>query len=337
MKEARAEADRSRDTVSVANPLPDGGERRNRLRIASDVCGDRDVVAGPDSRQDALDGFGRGLDFGAFKDPRRRILRLLDVRLVERIDTDDMRCDRGCELPAEELGAHLHRVPRLVRQAHDGMPGGFEGSQLRVIPDCDEQPVAAIHLRTAQRLPFDGQNAAPLLARGFGDELLNPTAEWRDLIRKYERDFVSPGKRCFSHHRAEPRSRVVPGRHFPATGAGHLLSTGDECSNIDSQQGSRHKPKQGEGRVAASDVRWVPEDPAHAEFSREIIHGAAGIRYNDEVLAVWDLLPKVSELGPCFDRAPALARHDEQRGLQVDAVFQVTNLSRVRAIQHLDA
>ena len=104
----------------------------------------------------------------------------LHVRLVERIDADEKaRRGRG-DLPEQELPAQIVEV--LEAQGHHRVAGALQGRQfplrvrLRSVREREahEEPVVSIRVGGAERLPHDGKDAAPLLPRRFGDELLVP-------------------------------------------------------------------------------------------------------------------------------------------------------------------
>ena len=81
----------------------------------------------------------------------RPVLRLLDVRLVERVDLEDRARDGGRELPAEELGAEVVRVGELH--------------------------LARLAVGAVGRLVRRGDEPAALLAGRFGEQLLDPQTE----------------------------------------------------------------------------------------------------------------------------------------------------------------
>ena len=56
----------------------------------------------------------------------RRILRLLHVRLIERVDLQDRARDRRCTLPADELGAECGFLRKI--DLDDGRLAGFEST-----------------------------------------------------------------------------------------------------------------------------------------------------------------------------------------------------------------
>ena len=75
---------------------------------------DRDVVARSRLCEQLLDrAFRLHLERALCEQLTGPVLRLLDVRLVERVDLEDRARDGGGELPAEELGAEVVRVVEL--------------------------------------------------------------------------------------------------------------------------------------------------------------------------------------------------------------------------------
>ncbi|OIQ65951.1 hypothetical protein GALL_524860 [mine drainage metagenome] len=82
-------------------------------------------------------------------------------------------------------------LDRFHDDAHHGMSGVFQRGKLPVMrgvvfalgAQVDEEPVVAIECRIAQWFAVDRDQALTVLAGGFGDQLLGPGAEIRDLLR----------------------------------------------------------------------------------------------------------------------------------------------------------
>ncbi len=100
---SRAER-RARGLVAVNGQPVAGGQDRLLLQLAA-----------------LLEGFEQSL---------RLVLRLLHVRLVERIDAEPPAGDRRRDLPQEELFAEVVCV--VERAVDDRVPGGFERLELRL-------------------------------------------------------------------------------------------------------------------------------------------------------------------------------------------------------------
>ncbi len=74
------------------------------------------------------------------------VLRLLDVRLVERVDAEVRACHRGRELPAEELGGEVVLVDEVERDHRmSGSLQRVDGAiELGVIADAQRHEEAVV-------------------------------------------------------------------------------------------------------------------------------------------------------------------------------------------------
>src|SRR5437879_432501 len=105
-----------------------------------------------------------GFDFARF-----------DIRLVEGVDAEDGACDGGGDFPAEEFLPEI--VSILESDAHDGMPGPFEGGNrgilrlvwLRGQPQISEDPIVAIGGWLGWALAINWNNALADFSCGFGN------------------------------------------------------------------------------------------------------------------------------------------------------------------------
>jgi hypothetical protein len=101
---AGAEADRCGHAEAVAEGDARGLERGGVRGVAIEVGRDGDVVAGDDRREDVVEAADLELRAAAAgEDAGGGVLGLLDVRLVERVDVEDVAGDGRGEFPAEEL------------------------------------------------------------------------------------------------------------------------------------------------------------------------------------------------------------------------------------------
>src|SRR5205807_2593789 len=76
-------------------------------------------------------------------------------------------------------------------------------------PEVDEDAVLAVVGRTAERLAVDRYDPRPLLARGFGDQLLHPRPEGGHPLGRDQRELVAAGPGERAEHGAEAKARVL--------------------------------------------------------------------------------------------------------------------------------
>ena len=139
----------------------------------------------------------------AASDLARQLLRLLDVRLVERVDPEDGAGDRRRDLPAERS-----RAPRSIGSAMSiritGCPAAAARRRARRGAVGRARAVARPRARGGRtRGPRRRPRSAPsgsrstgtmpgaVLAGALGDELLDPRAEARDRRVGDERQLVA--------------------------------------------------------------------------------------------------------------------------------------------------
>ena len=116
-------------------------------------------------------------------------LGVLDVGLVEGIDTEHGPCDRGRDLKAEKFLTDV--VDRFHDDTDHGMPGLLQRGQFFIVrsivfafgPDVDEEPVPSIQRHLANRFAVDRDQALAFLAGGFRDQLFGPGTEIGYLLR----------------------------------------------------------------------------------------------------------------------------------------------------------
>src|SRR5262249_31107310 len=132
-----------------------------------------------------------------------RVLGLLYVRLVERVDAEHGAGRRRRDLPAHELRADAQRLDQA--DVDDRMAGRAQPLDQAVAPvflpvaamkaEADEQSVVAVDRRRAERLTGNRHDAGPALAGRLGDELLDPQTEWAQPRSGDQRELVAPGAR----------------------------------------------------------------------------------------------------------------------------------------------
>jgi hypothetical protein len=134
----------------------------------------------------------------------RRILGLLHLRLVERVDVEHRAGNRGRDLPADELGAKRQPIRQIdpqnrrdrVQRAHRAV---LLGRGLAEHVDLDERAIGSVRLRETERLAGDRHHADTLFAGALGDELFDPQAEWLERVGQHQRQFVMTGARRGPH------------------------------------------------------------------------------------------------------------------------------------------
>src|SRR6185369_331708 len=109
----------------------------------------------------------------------RRVLRFLHVRLIERIDSETPARYRSRKLPCKKFRAELVQIGEFTidnRMAVAGKCiepcfGLFRNSAKR---DRNEQTIAAIYIRTAQRLSVYRKYACAFFTSALRDQLFDP-------------------------------------------------------------------------------------------------------------------------------------------------------------------
>ena len=202
---------------------------------------DGEVVAGPDlSEQRIQVVVSRVGDPPRPEQPLRVVLGLLDVRLVEGVDTKHCAGHRHGELPPEELAPEVDGLVQC--EVGDGVAGFFErteGLPHLLLPHRDEQPVGPVDLRWAHVLALDRHDPPSFLPRRFGDELLDPIAERADALVEYEGQLVAAHPGRFAQERTQPRAGVVLRWDLGRAGVGRLGRPVEEALEVGADQRCR--------------------------------------------------------------------------------------------------
>src|SRR5699024_613936 len=151
---------------------------------------------------------------------RGRLLGGFDVWLIEGVDTEDVSSHRDRELPAEALRPHA--VTIHVREADYRMLRTVDAPAVRLIAEADEKAIVVVYGVVAQRLARHRQNADPLLAGRFGDQLLEPHAKGGHLGRQDESELVATLARGITDGGSETHPGVRLGRMVRQAGGDHL-------------------------------------------------------------------------------------------------------------------
>ena len=163
----------------------------------------------------------RPCDWYVVEQRRGRVLRLLDVRLVERVDPEQRAGDRRRDFPSNELGAERGRFVPVDRRRR--MSVGFEPRCRGFARRCRDGPRRTDGRgRTAdgvrRRFARDRHDADAVLAGAFGHELFDPEAEGLKLRREEQRQLVAAFPRGCAEQEAERDRRIVRSRRLGLRG-----------------------------------------------------------------------------------------------------------------------
>ena len=269
----------------------------------------------------------------------REVLGLLDVGLVEGVDSEDGTGDGGGELPAEELATQGVTVSE--GEAQDGMACGGEAVYVgvqRIVgvaseAEGDEEAVAAVGGGREQRLAGDGDDAlsacgsrlcgagAGDLASAFGDELLHPQAEAGERGGCDEGQLIAAGEGEGGQGSTEGGAGVFVLRRIGAAGAGHADGGGEKGGQVHADDRGRDEAEEGEDGVAPADVGFVDPDAAEVFPLGESGEGCAGVSDGGEMAACglgtgggFHEAAEVTVEGEDFDSAAGLGGEKEEGG-----------------------
>ena len=171
----------------------------------------------------------------------------LHIRLVERIDPHHRAGYSRGHLPGEELPEDLVQIRNL--DMHHRMPGSLQGRNLGVLAlvgrprqaDIGKDAVLAVNLRRRNGLSIHRRNALAQLARGFGNQLLQPRPQVVDLRRSEDGDLVPPGVGCRAQDQAKLDSGIFSRRQL---GRCHRLGRlSQQLARIQARHRRRHHAK----------------------------------------------------------------------------------------------
>ena len=284
--------------------------------------------------------------FGSSKLPLLRVLReqrdrvifrLLNVRLIERVDSEDDAGGSDGDLPEIELLAEVVRVVHV--KPNDRMSGRFEREQLlvdaglrigQIRADVNEGPVVGIIARRAERLAFDRDDPFAELPGRFRDELFGPRTERLDGAMRDDRELVAPVDGETADRRAEANAGRVARIDGTIVGV-HCAERAVE-QQVDVVSGDRRgrDPDERERGIATADVRIVLEVGAERLSLRLLVELRAGIGDRDEVAPsgrgadlLRDLFVEVGVERVGLGRRAALARDNEERRRNLDLALRV--------------
>ena len=234
-----------------------------------------------------------------------------------------------------EAGVHI-RADRRIRPGRTGQR------------DSDEDAVVAIRCHGGERLTVDGHDADAVLARAFGDQLLDPRPEGRELSVDDKGQLVAPVLREGAHGQAQGQAGV-PRRVGLAAGDDHRPGAQEQLVEVDAEQRARHQAHVRQGGVAATDIGWVEEDfvqvvvmgdrPQAPVRVRDRDHEVARLRRPAHVHCLERLrgsLPLVGLERERLGRSAGLGGDDEEGADRVQIVERRGNGRRVGRVQDAD-
>ena len=204
--------------------------------------------------------------------------------------------------PSDPLIEHLALVVlaevelvRLVDDAHDLQVGGL-----------------AVDLgRDGQQ--DDGQDAGALLARGLGDELLDPVGQAHDVGAVGDEAELVAARLAAGDRRGEHERGVVGAVDRDLEE--RRIRLVEELGDVDAGEPRGHEPERGERRVAPADGRVGVEDGV-AVGARRHVERRTGVGDDDDALERVDAEVAEGRLERALgrvglDRRAGLGRHDE--------------------------
>ncbi len=271
----------------------------------------------------------------------RRVLRLLHVRLVERVDLEQAACRGGRHLPPEEFGAerldarHVDGHQRHARRAHPVDRGLVDADAVEAHGDRDAIRAG----RRAGRLTGNRHDPLAMLAGALGNQLFDPEPERLETRRQQQRQLVAPLARGRAEQRAERDARI-DARVRDAARVGHAARAIEQDGQRHADERGGNDPEQRQGRIAAADIGGVDEDVEVALVQRAAVKLGAVVGDGDEprrpVLDAGRLDPPARRgchrVG--LDGRPRLARHDEERGGR--PVERVAHGGGIRRVEHAE-
>src|SRR5262245_32578913 len=139
----------------------------------------------------------------------RRDLARFDIGLVEWIDAKHGAGDCGRDLPAHELfgevvlGGDANGDDRFAGSLERRDGGVLRGVRCILEAKIREEAIVAVRRRGTDRFAIDGNDALAVLARRFGDQLLEPRAEIVNARRGNQRQLVLSARRRYTENRAQ--------------------------------------------------------------------------------------------------------------------------------------
>src|SRR5437870_6297861 len=183
----------------------------------------------------------------------------------------------------------------------------------------DEQPVVAVGILRSRRLAVHRHDAAALLPRALGDELLEPAAERRKALAEEEGELVRALLRQSGGDPADAQGQVFLERNARVRREGDLARLLDQAVQVEAEQRGGDQAEVAEGAVAAADVRRVEERPPESVLLGALLQRRSRIGDGGEVRPVVHLPPEVPIEGVHLGGGAALRTHQEERLAQLES------------------
>ena len=275
----------------------------------------------------------------------RRVLGLLDVGLVERVDLQHPADDGGRELGQEEHApevvgpARLHGDRRVAGLGERGdAPRRARRPARRCCGDGGTRGRCRRRRRSASGSSATGRMPRPCLPVLSAISCSTQTPNERDRVVDHERQLVAAGARELAEREAEPQAGVVLGvLEVRARLLGDLRAL-EQRPDVDARQRGRHEPEVRQRRVAPADLGVVLERAAEAVLLGEVEQRwSPGSVIEHEVRAVALQRVEVLEQRDRLDRPAGLGGDEEQRLREVDLALDGLDLQRLGGVEHVQA
>ena len=241
------------------------------------------------------------------EDPIGIVFTLLNIRLVEGMDAEDM-SGHGCgKLPSKEFGSQVISIAQM--ELEDGMSRIAEfldlsiESLVLITPETqiDEQAVVPIGGRRENRFLRDGNQACSLLPRTLGKQLFHPQAEGGEGRRCDDGDLVSPGFGKTPHDRTQVGPGIgVNGVPYRAS-ISHVGGSIQQARNVGPKERRRNEAKERQHGIATPNVWRINKEMPESLVACQLLKVGSWIGNGDEVIAtgsgalLGNQIPKVGE------------------------------------------
>ena len=205
----------------------------------------------------------------------------------------------------------------------------------------DEQAIVAVARRVGQPLAFHGDDPASVLARGLGQQLLDPGAEPVQPGRGDQRCLVAPGAGRQPEQQADPDPRVAESGRLGTAGGRHGARAGQQQPHVEADERGRRESEVREGGIPPPDARLAVEHRPEAPFRRQAVERRARVGHRGEPRAgrlaagaLPDALEEVRVQQARLERRARLAGDHEQGSVEVQGRLERPDPGRIRRIEH---
>ena len=213
-------------------------------------------------------------DLYAVEQSPRGVLRLLHVRLVERIEREERAGDGRRDFPADELGAERRRLGKIDacnrwRRSGKRRTRGIDLAILqRVVDQCEDARTndrCRTRLGVAERFADDRDDADALLAGALAQPAVRPTTRTARAPAEVSSVSLSRPARAaapIAKPSATPRWRRGLDVRWRLRMPACRDAPADQRLDVLSHQRRGHQAKERERRIAAANVGGIDEDVA---------------------------------------------------------------------------